>query len=220
MSRHLAVSLALVLLSCTTGVAVRDNGKAGVAVRDACEALSPRCCSGSGRHGWVIDEEARCAVAQEPPTPKASIRYRGGCEACKATGQGELSYFLGEKPTYQYHGDFLDGRFHGTGTLFYPNGGRYEGQWKDGKRNGTGTYADADGSRYQGEWRDGREHGTGTLTLSNGDRYVGSFKGGKRSGKGSYTSANGDRCEGLWTDDEMHFGHGICTSADGSPLDH
>ena len=33
-------------------------------------------------------------------------------------------------------GDFVEGRYHGAGSMTYTNGDIYTGQWKNGKRDG------------------------------------------------------------------------------------
>ena len=32
----------------------------------------------------------------------------------------------------RYEGDMKDGMFHGTGTLYFPNGSKYEAKWDNG----------------------------------------------------------------------------------------
>ncbi len=45
------------------------------------------------------------------------------------SGHGEYSFSNGTI----YRGDFSDGEFHGSGTLFYPNGSKYVAKWERGK---------------------------------------------------------------------------------------
>jgi len=59
--------------------------------------------------------------------------------------------------TKNYTGGFLNGKYHGKGTLFYENGKiRYEGTWENGKINGEGTLYD-DGKTYKVKHKYGEE---------------------------------------------------------------
>ncbi|RHY87642.1 hypothetical protein DYB26_009275 [Aphanomyces astaci] len=50
----------------------------------------------------------------------------------------------------RYEGEFQNGQFHGTGTLFFAQG-KYEGTWKDGKRV-DGHFTFADGLKFDDPW--------------------------------------------------------------------
>ena len=48
-----------------------------------------------------------------------------------------------------YEGEFLDGHFHGAGTLVFANGARYRARWEAGiEVPGSGSYQWADGLAY------------------------------------------------------------------------
>jgi len=136
-----------------------------------------------------------------------------------------------------YTGQFLNGKRHGQGTYFYPNGNKYIGQWKDdklngkgtltwssgdkyvgqylnNKRHGQGTYFYPNGSKYIGQWKDDERTGQGIFTWHNGDRYVGQFLNGKRHGQGTYFYVTGDRYLGQWKNSKK-FGPGTYFYADG-----
>ena len=51
-----------------------------------------------------------------------------------------------------YEGEWLDGNFHGNGSLVFDDGSKYEGSWVEGKRQGFGIHTNPDGSRIEGEW--------------------------------------------------------------------
>uniref|UniRef100_A0A7S3EPL6 MORN repeat-containing protein 5 n=1 Tax=Haptolina ericina TaxID=156174 RepID=A0A7S3EPL6_9EUKA len=61
-----------------------------------------------------------------------------------------------------YTGQFLDGEFHGEGTLQFPDSGKYEATWRHGKAV-RGRYVFSDGLPYtepaDGEWEYCREDG-------------------------------------------------------------
>ena len=76
-----------------------------------------------------------------------------------------------------YLGDFLDGQFHGQGTLTYSDGKKYVGSFSDGLENGEGSLQYPDGRKYEGSFVKGKMSGTGTLTYPDGKKYIGEFKG-------------------------------------------
>jgi S1-C subfamily serine protease len=65
-------------------------------------------------------------------------------------------------------GEFRDHKFHGQGTLTWPNGMKYVGDFRDNIRQGHGTYSAPDGSKYVGEIRDGVPNGQGIEYDSSG----------------------------------------------------
>ena len=84
------------------------------------------------------------------------------------------------------------------------SGDVYAGEWKVGKYHGQGTIEYPDGTKYVGTWKNGLPNGKGTLTDSSGNKYVGGFKDGKRQGMGTHTSVNGSKYFGEWKDDKYH----------------
>lgn len=46
-------------------------------------------------------------------------------------------------------------KFHGMGSISWPDGRKYVGQWRDGVIEGTGHMRWEDGSAYRGEFKDG-----------------------------------------------------------------
>lgn len=61
--------------------------------------------------------------------------YTGECKNGLANGNGISE---GEN---KYEGHFKDGLPHGSGTIFYANGGSYTGDWKKGLRQGEGKFS-------------------------------------------------------------------------------
>ncbi|MET4024854.1 hypothetical protein ABIE59_000365 [Marinobacter sp. MBR-99] len=113
-----------------------------------------------------------------------------------------------------YEGHFVDGKFHGTGKAWYPDGSRYEGDWNNGERHGEGQWRSADGSAYTGQFERDQFHGKGTLTLNNGDILTGNWSRGRMDGHGSLTTADGMLYVGGFRNDEFH-GQGALTYPDG-----
>ncbi|MDF0749126.1 PEGA domain-containing protein [Marinobacter sp. 71-i] len=114
----------------------------------------------------------------------------------------------------RYEGHFVDGKFDGTGTAWYPDGSRYEGDWSKGRRHGEGAWRDADDTRYTGQFRDDQFDGQGTLTLANGDILTGQWSEGQLNGHGSLTTSDGMLYVGSFRDNEFH-GEGTLTYPDG-----
>jgi hypothetical protein len=114
----------------------------------------------------------------------------------------------------RYEGHFIDGKFHGKGTAWYPDGSRYEGDWANGEREGEGNWRSADGSRYSGEFRANQFNGKGTLTVNTGDILTGHWKDGRLNGHGSLTTADGMLYVGGFRDNDFH-GQGSLTYPDG-----
>jgi len=114
----------------------------------------------------------------------------------------------------RYEGHFVDGKFHGTGKAWYPDGSRYDGDWDNGERHGEGQWRSADGSAYTGQFERDQFHGKGTLTLDNGDILTGNWSRGRMNGHGSLTTADGMLYVGGFRNDEFH-GQGALAYPDG-----
>lgn len=127
------------------------------------------------------------------------------------TGEGTYSDDTG----LRYEGAFVDGRFHGTGTAWYADGGRYEGDWQEGKRAGEGTYRGPDDATYTGQFVEDQFHGQGTLTRANGDILTGTWAGSQLNGHGSLTTADGLLYVGGFRNDRFH-GEGSVTEPGGT----
>ncbi len=61
----------------------------------------------------------------------------------------------------------------------YDFGMRYKGEKKDGKKHGQGTCYWPDGAKYVGEWQNDLMHGQGTMNYPNGAKYIGEHKDGR-----------------------------------------
>ena len=61
-----------------------------------------------------------------------------------------------ESSGIRYQGDFRDGKKHGKGKVFHPDGTiNYDGEWRNGKPGGKGTLIE-DGSVYDRVLRKGK----------------------------------------------------------------
>ncbi|MDC0664347.1 PEGA domain-containing protein [Marinobacter sp. SS21] len=126
------------------------------------------------------------------------------------TGDGSYQDATG----LRYQGHFIAGKFHGHGTVWYPDGARYEGDWKAGVRHGEGLYRAADNSSYTGQFADNQFNGQGTLTLPNGDILAGQWQDSALNGHGSLTTGDGMLYVGGFRNGEFH-GAGTLTYPDG-----
>jgi hypothetical protein len=138
-----------------------------------------------------------------------------------------------------YVGEFVAGKYQGSGTLTRSDGVVQEGTWADNRLvNGTHTLTLANGTRARQQVRngelygpitllypDGRTYsgglagtvpqGQGTMTFPDGGRYVGEFVQGEPEGQGTYTYANGNRYQGEFKDGKAN-GQGTFVYANGA----
>lgn len=86
-------------------------------------------------------------------------------------------------PVLRYTGDWDEDEMHGRGTLsFVASGNTYEGDFVRGKFEGTGVYRWADGSKYEGGWRDNHMHGEGVFLDVDGNVWKGKYYNGSGPG--------------------------------------
>lgn len=103
------------------------------------------------RGNWIDDtgKGKGCEVFRS----KASLD--GTYDNCLPQGPGVL-IFTQASTQYRYEGDFVQGKRHGKGTIFYSNGDTYVGLWENGQRHGRGvttTYNDLGREiQYETEW--------------------------------------------------------------------
>jgi hypothetical protein len=94
-----------------------------------------------------------------------------------------------------YNGEWLKGKYHGTGTYYYhAQKTTYTGQWVMGKKEGEGTMRFDDSSgvehKFTGTYKDNKAwDGSGTFVHVGGDRYHGTLQEGQRHGTGSHYNA-------------------------------
>ena len=126
------------------------------------------------------------------------------------TGEGQYI----KEGKFEYTGSFVNGEFHGNGSIRYANGMKYQGQWFEGKMQGKGTLTTTEGDTYIGELSDNKFNGEGTLTKATGDIYTGFWIDGVLNGQGSLTTKQGLLYVGGFADNLFH-GNGSLTYPDG-----
>ena len=101
-----------------------------------------------------------------------------------------------------YHGDREEGKPHGHGKIFRPDGSiGYEGEWKEGKLDGHGkTFISKSLIDYEGEWEEGKLHGHGKHSgYTDHFYYEGEWKEGYEDGHGKMFRPDGSIAyEGEW----------------------
>ena len=97
--------------------------------------------------GWVISHDV-------------TVDYVGQAEGGIPNGWGNAQYLDGKL----YDGEWKDGKFHGRGKEFYPDGTlEFEGEFKEGLRDGYGKAYLHDGKLiYEGKWKNGEQEGDKT----------------------------------------------------------
>ncbi|CAM6040356.1 unnamed protein product [Sphagnum compactum] len=130
-------------------------GKGNIAAAGKAPAAKPTTAKGAA-------EPPAAVIAATPPEKKRPNRQRNG----------KGLYIEGD---YQYEGDWLDDKIHGTGCFKYASGASYDGQWENDQYMGVGVYKWPNGAMYSGEWRENKMHGNGTYVDKEGNTWVGQF---------------------------------------------
>ncbi|HEV7351151.1 hypothetical protein [Telluribacter sp.] len=133
-------------------------------------------------------------------TVRAPVARVKGCASGDCTnGMG----ILVRENQERYEGEFLNGKKHGVGVQYYPDGMvRYKGQFSSDFRSGRGTYYFSNGDKYVGYFADNVPHGKGSYFYKDGERFSGTFQKGVREGYGVLYKTNGTRVAGHYQDDE------------------
>lgn len=126
-------------------------------------------------------------------------------------GYGTYDYPNGSS----YVGEFLSGKPHGKGILYFSNGNKYIGHWASSYREGEGRFVYAEGHEYRGQFLRDAFHGYGVMTYANGDRYEGNWAFDRQEGRGIYFFGNGQRYEGEFVSGRFQ-GEGTMFYTDGS----
>jgi len=135
-----------------------------------------------------------------------------------------------------FQSDFHNGRMHGPGEIYWPDGQSYVGQFSHNQMGGEGLFTYPNGSTYEGAVHQGGHpecpytviitinldsspftgavqkglrHGQGKFTDTSGANYVGAWEHGVRNGSGCqlYNFDSGATYSGAWKADERQ-GHG------------
>lgn len=105
--------------------------------------------------------------------------------------KGEMKYPNGRI----YKGDWMFGKWHGSGVASFPNGDSYAGEYRCDERHGQGTYRWKDGRVYDGMFYKDLRHGQGHYKWPDSDNgktsYQGTFERGQRQGQGVYNFVDG-----------------------------
>ena len=102
--------------------------------------------------GWIDSLEGkRMQGSCEILNASGTLMFTGGWKDRFPDGKGHQKLQDGG----EYDGEYLEGKFHGQGTLDYPNGDQYTGEWNLDRKHGQGTMRyKEDGAVFEGEWKD------------------------------------------------------------------
>ncbi|KAG2456091.1 RS10B protein, partial [Polypterus senegalus] len=123
---------------------------------------------GQGIYSWldgsIYDGEVKDGMRHGLGTYTGGIKpvsYIGNWVCGKRHGKGTM-YYNREKTSW-YQGDWVNNIKEGWGTRRYQSGSIYEGQWQNNVRHGEGTMKWlATHDQYSGQWDNGIQHGQGT----------------------------------------------------------
>lgn len=127
-----------------------------------------------------------------------ALRYNGAWQNGRWHGRGEAYFPEGQR----YDGEWHQGKRQGQGTMRWNDGRVYSGHWHDDKPHGVGEWCNAEGTSYRGEWHLGQEHGNG-VELKDGMRYQGRWRSGIKHGDFIYTNFQGVRVHCEWIDGDQ-----------------
>lgn len=132
--------------------------------------------------------------------------YEGEFKNGEICGKG---YKLNKFKESEYTGDFLEGLYHGKGTLRVRKLYTYQGDFYENMRHGYGEFNEFKVNRhYQGQWYYNKRHGQGIQRFSDGSTYTGDWIRDKRQGHGEMEFADGSYYDGQWRNDLIN-GTGI-----------
>lgn len=133
-------------------------------------------------------------VANQLRNIEATYKYSGELREGRITGSGVLYRIhsvssvgpFASSGVLHYSGDFVDGRYHGTGRLFNNGSLVFSGQFVDHKRNGQGIEYINGLRKFEGNFVDDVREGQGRSFAVAGEteEYIGNFKNGLRDGYG------------------------------------
>ncbi|MBQ3076563.1 MAG: hypothetical protein IJC43_01770, partial [Clostridia bacterium] len=168
---------------------------------------------------WVEDPDAADysgKVILYHEEDKQTVRFEGRLEEGVIQGKGKA---FDEHGLLVYSGDFVDGVYHGEGTLAADGALLYEGDFAEGRYEGEGKlYGASERLLYDGTFVDGLYDGKGKL-YGPGESllYDGTFAAGLRTGEGTAYEGGKKRYKGTFEHDLYH-GTGTLYEKDGSVL--
>jgi hypothetical protein len=113
------------------------------------------------------------------------------------SGYGKL-YWNEQK--LRYEGEFLNGRFSGTGTEY--NGDPSLVGFTEQEDEPDETFVRMQRNnwvKYEGNFRNDKREGQG-IVYFRGGRWMGNFKEGQPNGQGVFINNNGSQTRGIWSD--------------------
>ena len=90
-----------------------------------------------------------CRIWNPDVQPNESVDFEGNCEKGYAQGVGIAKWFIGDRLTEVWEGNFSEGWLSGVAVISSKEG-QYVGQYSQGEKNGQGRWFGADGNQYEG----------------------------------------------------------------------
>ncbi|WP_217960009.1 DMT family transporter [Acutalibacter muris] len=120
---------------------------------------------------------------------QTDVKYVGGFFDGAYSGYGKKwKRADSDQRTYLFECNYLNGRLHGTGKKYWPDGTvMFDGTYENGSAVSGVRYREDGTKEYDGEWKNSVYDGTGTLFFEDGEtiRYTGGFLDGNYHGSGT-----------------------------------
>ncbi len=147
---------------------------------------------------------------------KMEVQYKGELSKGKPNGRGVMAVknFESADKSFEYDGNFSDGKFSGNGILRYPKV-KIEGEFRNNKPHGNGKMTYNNGQAITGFFSDGQPPSSGRIDYPNGETYVGQLVKNQPEGKGQSTAADGTVYSGEFRAGKPE-GEGVIQRTDGS----
>ena len=112
-------------------------------------------------------------------------------DGTQKTGLWEKGRFIGELNPSNTEGCVSGDCYNGYGVMVYQDKGVYLGDFKNGKSHGDGVYYAPDGTRYEGSFENDKVSGFVRIYKEeDGSTYIGNFLNGSANGFGTYIVPN------------------------------
>lgn len=173
--------------------------------------------------------------AHEHPLPTQGVAHRHGTGAVgksninkpivkkQQTNLETKKLYIGTEIGTEYIGQVRNGKPHGKGTLYLPNGSKIIGSFINNKISGPVTILFANGNKYVGTFYADlaqeavSESGKGTIYNKNGTKITGTFKNFNIVGVATIHFNNGNKYVGTFKDNKPH-GRGTVYQQNGTKI--
>lgn len=127
------------------------------------------------------ESSSKAPSSSKEPNPTSNQSSRKITELPKEDGWFVYMDEIGN----EYEGQFVNGMYHGFGSILFTDSTMYEGTFYEGKMEGSGKIYWNSGCIYVGEMQNDLMHGSGYMLYPMGDYYYGDFYEGQITGYGT-----------------------------------